>query len=127
LTPLVTHCQIWPFCTGGSAVACARAAGSGAVSGSGTEAGTRVGAAATTAVSVVSVGTVATLAEVAAVAGAGNDGESGADVTCVLAAPGDKLGGAVLPAEATVMTTATAATDSPPRTQGSKPVWFFMA
>jgi len=127
LTPLVMHCQIWPFCAGGSdvprawAVVCAWVACSGAVSESGTEAGITAGAAAT---AVVSVGTVATLVEVA---GPGNDGESGADVTCAVAAPtGDKLGAAVLPVEATVMTTATAATDSPPKIQGSRSVWFFM-
>jgi hypothetical protein len=65
------------------------------------------------------------VATVAAPAAAGNDGEFAA--AGALAAPsGDKLGAAVLPAEATVMTTATAATDSPPKTQGSKPVWFFI-
>jgi hypothetical protein len=117
LTPLVTHCQIWPLCTAGS---CAWAAGGGTVSGSGTEVGTTAGAAAT-------VATAGSVATAAALEAAGNDGEFGA-AACALAAPsGDKLGAAVLPAEATVMTTATAATDSPPKTQGSKPVWFFMA
>jgi hypothetical protein len=126
LTPLVTHCQIWPLCTSGSAVVRAWAPGGGTVSGSDTEAGTTAGAAAT----VATAGSVATVA--ALTAAGNNDGEFGA-AACALAAPsgdklgGDKLGAAVLPAEATVMTTATAATDSPPKTQGSKPVWLFMA
>ena len=116
LTPLITHCQIWPFCTSGSTIACAwgGAAGSAAVSGSGTEAGATVGAAAT-------VATGASVAKVAAVA------EAGADVTCVLVAPtGGELGAADLWAEATVMTTAIVATDSPPTIQGSRSVWLFM-
>ena len=116
LTPLVTHCQIWPLCTAGS---CPWDAGGGTVSGSDTEAGTTAGAAAT-------VATAGSVATVAALAAAGNDGEFGAAAGALAAPSGDKLGAAVLPAEATVMTTATAATDSPPKTQGSKPVWFFI-
>lgn len=120
LTPLVMHCQIWPLCTAGSAVACAWVACSGAVSESGTEAGITAGAAAT-------VATGAPVATVAAVAGAGEDSESRADATCAVAAPGGlRLGATGLPAEATVMTTATTATDSPPKIQGSRSVWFFM-
>ena len=125
LTPLVTHCQIWPLCTAGS---CAWAAGGGTVSGSDTEVGTTAGAAATvaTAGSAATVATAGSVATVAALEAAGNDGEFGAAARALAAPSGDKLGAAVLPAEATVMTTATAATDSPPKTQGSKPVWFFI-